>query len=60
MRAAPAAVAPARLPACPSCTGDLDASLCQVCVDELYGDPAPEWDWPDGYSRADLLFGGNW
>lgn len=19
-----------------------------------------EWDYPDGYSRSDLLFGGNW
>lgn len=19
-----------------------------------------EWDYPDGYDRADLLFGGNW
>lgn len=30
------------------------------CVDCGEGDGSDEWDYPGGYSRSDLLFGGNW
>ena len=31
-----------------------DAAITTCAVDE------DEWDYPGGYSRSDLLFGGNW